>query len=80
MRPPPLPPSLQWLLERPLAMQAAMLKPAGQPNAMLDTSVLPKLCGGEGRVHLAGARSGGGRRQRLGVHRRSPAGCPLVSY
>lgn len=32
-----------------------MLKPPGEPNAILDTSVLPKLTGGPGTKRLAGA-------------------------
>jgi len=35
-------------------MKAAMLKPAGEPNVILDTSVLPKLTGGPGTKRLAG--------------------------
>lgn len=39
-------------------MKAAMLKPPGEPNAILDTSVLPKLTGGPGTKRLAGAGTG----------------------
>lgn len=35
-------------------MRAAMLKPAGNPNVMFDTSVLPKLTGAAGAKRLAG--------------------------
>ncbi len=37
-----------------------MLKPAGEPNVILDTSVLPKLTGGPGTKRLAGGAGMGG--------------------
>ena len=54
---PPARPASQWLLDRPKAMKAAMLKPGGDGNAMLDTSVLPKLTA-QGGKRLAGGRAG----------------------
>jgi hypothetical protein len=44
----------QWLLDRPKQMMGAMLKPPGDRNTMLDTSVLPKLAGQEAAARLAG--------------------------
>lgn len=47
----------QWLLDRPQAMKAAMLKPPGSDNVMFDSSVVPKLTAGpgDGVRRLAGA-------------------------
>lgn len=47
---------MQWLLDRPKTMKAAMLKPPGEPNVVFDTSVLPKLTGAAGAKRMAGER------------------------
>lgn len=47
--------ALQWLLERPAQMKAAMLKAPANGNIMFDTSVMPKLTG-EGSKRMAGGR------------------------
>ena len=51
---------MQWLLDRPKTMKAAMLKPPGEPNVVFDTSVLPKLTGAAGAKRMAGERGVGG--------------------
>ena len=64
-RPPICPPAnlphpracLQWLLERPQAMQAGMVKDPADSNVVFDASVMPKLVQ-PGAKRLAGACGG----------------------